>query len=357
MSELVNFVSYMAESLCVDFPLYLPGMTSALGQVKDSEMQHTLMSASFYAQLMTTEAVIDAGLLHTATMNLLNVLKLHDDAQLRAICLQGLAGFKIDTPAKHERLNKHAEEIIAAVLDATGDDLQSVEVNQAALTTLASLLRVMPQTTIIDRTTQIINKIAPFFDGYKHRRDAAAAMKVLGCLTQLCKEMPPSEAADVNRELLRELVHSLIVSLILHCNDIEEETRDASRLVMADIFAFYQVDANDLFTVKKTSSYSENLKEFARIPQFKDFFMPYLEKALTYFSSGDARLRCSAVLFVTCLLVDGLEVSDHANTEKISSAMGKLLNDPNIEVKIAAATNIGRVCIALSGSEHQRRNL
>ena len=45
----------------------------------------------------------------------------------------------------------------------------------------------------------------------------------------------------------------------------------------------------------------------------------------------------------------------HTNAQTIGNALVKLLNDGNSEVQISAASNIGKVCIAISQPSSQPR--
>ena len=62
---------------------------------------------------------------------------------------------------------------------------------------------------------------------------------------------------------------------------------------------------------------------------------------------------CNAVILVTCLVVEGT-CATNGSGERICNSMAKLLTDPCVEVQVAAASNMGKICIALSSSTKQR---
>ena len=118
-------------------------------------------------------------------------------------------------------------------------------------------------------------------------------------------------------------------------------------------------DNNNLL-LQKRLNYMEFLKDFSRITYdpVAEMFPSYIEKAMTYFHIGDARLRANAVHLITALLVEGSHSTanyGHTNAEAIGNALVKLLNDGNSEVQISAASNIGKVCIAISQPSSQPR--
>ena len=65
-------------------------------------------------------------------------------------------------------------------MNIIGDDFDMDEVNFASLTTLVSLIKVIPSNIITVRLSHIVSKISPFFDGISQRKEAGAAMKVFG---------------------------------------------------------------------------------------------------------------------------------------------------------------------------------
>ena len=107
-------------------------------------------------------------------------------------------------------------------------------------------------------------------------------------------------------------------------------------------------------------NYSDFLKEFASVQDehFNDMFPTYIEKTMAYYQHGDSRLRANAVILVTCLLVEGSHAtSRHVNPEFVSNGMAKLLNDSSLDVRIASASHMGKVCIALSHPPTPRLSL
>ena len=179
---------------------------------------------------------------------------------------------------------------------------------------------------------------------------------------------------NASRDLFSELVHQVMVSLLLHLNDdhLDErvETREASRQTLSKVLAFYSktsafknVIQTHLGTDQSQTrllNYMEFLKDFSRITYdpVTEMFPSYIEKAMTYFHIGDARIRANAVHLITALLVEGSHSTanyGHTNAETIGNSLVKLLNDGNSEVQISAASNIGKVCIAISQPSSQPR--
>lgn len=253
--------------------------------------------------------------------------------------MEGLSGFKID---KLNELEKHCEAILDTIMNTVGDDFQSDQVNFSALVALEKLISVMPIGLVSSRMTCIVNKISPFFDNSKHRRDASAAMKVFGQLANVF--------INVSDTIFSDLVHSVIVSILLHINDTEEEGREASKQTLSCVFRFFQQEnltqmASNLKL--KRFNYSDFLKELALVEFFSEYHLSYIEKALNYFVHSDARLRSNAIVFITSFLMEG-QANCQVDAEKICSAMSKLLLDSNIDVRISAASNMGKICIALA---------
>ena len=188
---------------------------------------------------------------------------------------------------------------------------------------------------------------------------------------------------NASRDLFSELVHQVMVSLLLHLNDdhLDErvETREASRQTLSKVLAFYSKTSafknviqthlgdqtvsgggGDNNLLQKRLNYMEFLKDFSRITYdpLTEMFPSYIEKAMTYFHIGDARIRANAVHLITALLVEGSHSTanyGHTNAETIGNSLVKLLNDGNSEVQISAASNIGKVCIAISQPSSQPR--
>ena len=163
------------------------------------------------------------------------------------------------------------------------------------------------------------------------------------------------------------MIHEVIVSLILHVNDYEEETREASRESLIKIFNFTQKKpllkiSTDFLEDQacKRFIYSEFVKDFAHVQDdnFNEMFPRYVDKAMAYFMHTDPVLRANAVIFVTALLVEGSHSTlHHVNHEMICKNLSKLLNDSCLDVKMTAASNLGKVCIALSNPPKPRLSL
>ena len=90
--------------------------------------------------------------------------------------------------------------------------------------------------------------MSPFFDGSKHKKDAATAMKVFGQLAIFNKDLKNNEELKEKelieaKELFSDLVNEVIVSLLLHVNDFESEVREASRETLRQVFTFFEKSA------------------------------------------------------------------------------------------------------------------
>lgn len=351
-----DFVSELSESLCVDFPLYLPRVAIAFTQPKN-ESEAGLsqkpccasVAASFYAQLLLTQVQLDPGLLNLAIEQLLNMLKtLPVTPQLRIVCIRGLGGFKLDTSGKASSLQKHCRDILDTVMNAVGDDFQSDQVNYVSLMACVSLIPVMPASLLMENMTHLVTKISPFFDSSKHKADGSAAIEAFAQLAIFA-----GQSRGETLEIFQDLVHGVLVSLVLHLNDIEEETRLRSRETLKHVFALQQDCSFKSLDVKHSRfNYSEFLKEFAHLKQetFTDMFPVYIEKAINYYvCCGDAKLRANAVIFVTYLLTEASSMTwNQVNAEHICNSMAKLLKDSNAEVRMVTASHLGKVCLALS---------
>jgi hypothetical protein len=375
--EFSDFVAFLTESLCVDFPLYLPRLSAAF-KLKTNQGCHLVTAASFYAQLLLTEtAVVEVGLQDTAIEMLLALHKHQDHLPLvRIIYVDGLSGYKLDTIEKYKTLKRHSANILAAVMDIIGDEFDS-DVNFHTLNALSKLIPALPPKDVAFNLSGIVTKVSPFFDGGKRRRDGAAAMKAFAQLAAFVRDLKSGDdltEADVLEatELFGELTHQVMVSLLLHANDdgVDErgETRDASRETLARIFDglqnkhMRQVKVHHLEAAGRRFNYSDFLKDFCHtdLESYLDMFPAYVERSMSYFRIGDSRLRANAVILVTCLLVEGCRGTSnhgHINAEQICNAMAKLLTDGNSEVQIAAAANIGKVCICLGGKRQPRLSL
>ena len=114
--EFGDFVSFVTESLCVDFPMYLARVATALKLTGESSVEHSVLATSFYAQLLLTAAVVDTSLLDLAIEMLLLALKTFHQGHeghsqppiLRVICVHGLSGYKLDSISKMAALEKHS---------------------------------------------------------------------------------------------------------------------------------------------------------------------------------------------------------------------------------------------------------
>lgn len=372
-----DFVSELSESLCVDFPLYLPRVAFAFTQAKDDEKEESSenddssgekpatccasVAASFYAQLLLTQVQLDPGLLNLAIEQLLLILSSEKTPLplLRIVCIRGLGGFKLDTPGKVTSLAKHCQDILDTVMNAVGDDFESDQVNYASLMALVSLIPVMPGTLLSQKLTHLVTKVAPFFDTNKHKKDCSAAFKAF---TQLAIFAGSSSAGGNDTlETFKDLVHGVLVSLILHLNDGDEETRQTSNETLKAVFGLYEKTGFKTLEVRRKFNYAEFLKEFAVCPDscLTDMFPVYIEKAINYYACcTDAKLRANAVMFVTYLLT---EASNHlwnqVNAEHICNSMAKLLKDSNAEVRLVTASHLGKVCLALSIPPRPRLSL
>ena len=214
-------------------------------------------------------------------------------------------------------MQKHSEEILDTVLNIIGDDLDSEsEVNLEALLTLVALIKVIPPKYLTCRLNQIVTKVSPFFDGFNYRKDAAASMKVFGQLANFIKNLEPSDDLKIQeineaKEMFQELVHEVIVSLILHVNDFEDETREASRVTLIEVFRKHPElkKITELLSPEhpKRLIYSEFVKEFAHIQHesYTEMFPRYVEKSISYFQHTDPVLRVNGVILITGLLVEG----------------------------------------------------
>ena len=330
------------------------------------------ITASFHAQLLLSEAVVETGLLDLSIGRLLMVLDAcqGQSPNIRTVAVKGLAGYKIDTISKFKELQGHAPQIIRIVMKTIGDDFES-ELNYWALVTLKSMISVIPANVLLTWPTEIVSKISPFFN-LSDKRESAAAIAVFGQLSIFMTDLKGDESindAQVQeaKELFEGLIHQVIVSLLLHINneDIDQrlEIRQASRLTLLQVFKFYQTESldklckNHLENQSKTTSsggglskrlnYVDFLRDFAQIRHgpICEMFHSYIEKAMYYFLLGEARLRANAVHLVTNLLVEN---PNFDNGEKVCQELSKLLSDSSSEVKIAAASNIGKVCLAVN---------
>ena len=315
------------------------------------------IAASFHAQLLLSEAVVETGLLDLSIGRLLMVL---DSSQgqspkIRTVAVKGLAGYKIDTIAKFE-LQAHALQIVQAVLKTIGDDFES-DLNYFALVTLKAMISVVPAGVILSSgPTEMVSKISPFFMGEK--REAAAAIAVFGQLSIFMTALKSDETISEGQvqeaqELFEGLVHQVMVSLLLHINQDEGDIRSSSRVTLGQIFKFYKNPSLDqlcqnLESHHRRLNYVDFLRDFAQIRHapISEMFHSYIEKAMYYFLLGEARLRANAVYLVTNLLVENS--TQFENGEKVCQELSKLLSDPSGEVKIAAAANLGKVCLAVN---------
>ena len=78
-----DFVSYLTENLCVDFPMYLTSTASNLRPLASEQPRPhlRLLAASFYNQLLLTESIVDTNLLDLAIQMLLKILKAEQGVQ------------------------------------------------------------------------------------------------------------------------------------------------------------------------------------------------------------------------------------------------------------------------------------
>ena len=277
---------------------------------------------------------------------------------IRTVAVKGLAGYKIDTITKFNQLQNHAPKIMHTIMNTIGDDFFESDLNYHALMTLKAMLKVIPNNVVLSWPTEIVSKIIPFFN-LCEKRDAAAAIAVFGQLsifmTNLISDQSINETTvQENKELFIGLIQQVIVQLLLHLNnedhgEIKQEIRQSSKMTLVQVFKFYgnpnydKICETHLETTKKLN-YSEFLKDFAKIPD--EMLHTYIEKAMYYFLLGDARLRANAVHLVTHLVVENATQID--NGEKVCQELAKLLCDSNSEVKIAAAANLGKVCLAVT---------
>ena len=320
------------------------------------------ISASFHAQLLLSEAVVETGLLDLSIGRLLMVLDAcqGQSPTIRTVAVKGLAGYKIDTISKFKELSGHAPQIIRIVMKTIGDDFES-DLNYWSLLTLKSMISAVPVNVLLTWPTEIVSKISPFFN-LSDKREAAAAIAVFGQLSIFMTDLKPNETiSDVQvqetKELFEGLIHEVLVSLLLHINneDVNQrlEIRQAARLTLLQVFKFYQTESldnlckNHLENEKKRLNYVDFLRDFAGIRDgpICEMFHSYIEKAMYYFLLGEPRLRANAVHLVTNLLVEN---PNFDNGEKVCQELSKLLSDGSSEVKIAAASNIGKVCLAVN---------
>ena len=277
---------------------------------------------------------------------------------IRTVAVKGLAGYKIDTITKFNELQGHAPNIIRIIMKTIGDgEFLDSDLNFHALSTLKAMLKVVPNNVLLSWPTEIVSKITPFFN-LCEKMDAAAAIAVFGQLSIFMTHLSPNDLISDNsvqetKELFSELIHQLIVQLLLHLNnedsgEIKKEIREASKVTLVQVFKFLgpnydKLSQTHLETAKKLN-YSEFLKDFAKIPD--EMFHSYIDKTMVYFLLGDARLRANAVHLVTNLVVENAAQCD--NGEKVCQELAKLLCDSSNEVKIAAASNLGKVCLAVT---------
>lgn len=267
-------------------------------------------------------------------------------AELRIVCLHGLSALSLDTK-KANTLKEFSPSILKAIMDTIGDDFDATDVNFNALLALENLLSTLNSEMMTsDLTTSIVTKISPFFDG-GHKRDAAAAMKVFSKLASKMAIAPEAEKAH-----FCGLVHQVMVSLLLHLNGDDDERPKASMVAISDSLAYFAAStASKALLSKKPLNYCDFLREFCRNCIGADDADMYVDKALSYFRINESRLRGNAVILLTSLIVDGNGIDYGRNhAEVICASVSRLLGDGLPEVQAAAASSLGKVCIALSKS-------
>ena len=413
--EFAEFVQKLIEAIIIDFPQYLSRLTRFLQPIlmptkfasvssEDARRatlstipSHRVAASAVFAQLLKSESEVDLDLMEMAIDTLLHTYR--DKIPLvRIICLKGLSASKLTSSMdSFEKLKDKSASILEVFLKLIGEDFEN-DVNFYALTGLSKILPGMPLQAVNKKIRDIVLKIFPFFDGGRKRKDSAAAMQCFASLAQFVLDLSPlerktgeSEGLSDNikmenlcaeiKEVFRELIHQVLVSLLLHANDDGAddriETRNASRKALENIFLSYKgnkhldnvregflkenIILHDVANLKSKRSfnYIEFLKEFCRTDcaQFTDMFPVHVNSALSYFRIGDARLRTNAVHLVTLLLVEGGSFTrtdfmdnwiDHGiDPEVVCTAMAKLLSDPDIEVRTVASANIGKVFVVL----------
>lgn len=355
--QFTEVVFALSENILLDFPSFTPKISSMLFQLLSFRQNengepallsyHRIAALAFFTQICKTDAPVEVSLIDTAMEVLLNF---HQDPEsnVRILCLQGLARFQIDSIPYCARLTKHAPGILRAFMTLTGDNFDC-DVNYHSLTGLSKVLTALPDEVVAANLSEVVGKVQPFIDNSRKDKDSAAAIYCIGSLADF---VLTCQMADF-KEIFLELVNTgVLVSLLLHINDVCDEKREASRVATKKIlntFEDSQLKNVGQLLSSDNFDYGDFLRQFARTQSSKlrDVFPNHISKTINYFRISDSRLRANSVLYLSNLLLDGRSPQDGVDCTSVCTAMAKLLTDPSVEVQKMAAANLGKVLVQL----------
>jgi len=259
-------------------------------------------------------------------------------AEARQLALEGLSGLDKVT---QEEIQNNGQAVLSALIQGVEDE-SSPLVTLTALRGLASLLPSLPAPYVHHVQTTIALKVRPFFESSSedHR---AASINVYGALAVF--------AEGEHASLYIDQSHSILVPLLLHSSSTHQDT---SRACLSTLAALAGVTRHEPF-IQNVAKYNaeqpfsdlvESIVE-CQCPSLTEMFATFVANGISYFRSGNPMLRKNAVLLLKHLVcyngTGDSGVVDSSLLCAVTSGLVELLQDKELDVRAAAASNLGQI--------------
>jgi len=259
-------------------------------------------------------------------------------AEARQLALEGLSGLDKVT---QEEIQNNGQAVLSALIQGVEDE-SSPLVTLTALRGLASLLPSLPAPVVHHVQTTIALKVRPFFESSSedHR---AASINVYGALAVF--------AEGEHASLYIDQSHSILVPLLLHSSSTHQDT---SRACLSTLAALAGVTRHEPL-IENVAKYNaeqpfsdlvESIVE-CQCPSLTEMFATFVANGISYFRSGNPMLRKNAVLLLKHLVcyngTGDCGVVDSSLLCAVTSGLVELLQDKELDVRAAAASNLGQI--------------
>ncbi|KAK7115260.1 maestro heat-like repeat-containing protein family member 1 isoform X1 [Littorina saxatilis] len=305
-------------------------LTSVLSSLYENQR---VTVAAFFAELINQQCAGDESLVELIMNSLLG--RLVDTSHIvRMLCIRGLGNI---SAVSKEQVQKYSTTILSAMM-AGMDDKEDPE-DYITIEAMSGLSRIMSEIDESHIRAILINvalKIRPCFEKEKPAVRAQAFM-LFGNLSRF--------GDGPSRTPFLEQIHSNIVSLLLHLNDVDPEVRKSCKYALRllgplmgsqainEKFQKHLLEEANLF-------YGEFMNDLSKliIQDFPDKVNFYVMGCVAFFKSSWSEIRSNAAMFVGFLLGNlPKERQTDITKEHVCNALILLLKDPSPMVRAKAA--------------------
>ncbi|XP_076448959.1 maestro heat-like repeat-containing protein family member 1 isoform X1 [Babylonia areolata] len=312
-------------------------LTSTLGSLYENQR---VTVAAFFAELINQQCAGDDSLVELIMNSLLG--RLVDTSHIvRMLCIRGLGN--ISSVGK-EQVQKYSTTILSAMM-AGMDDKEDPEdyITIEAMSGLSRILSEIDESHIRAILINVALKIRPCFEKEKPAVRAQAFI-LFGNLSRF------GDGPSLTPFL--EQIHSNIISLLLHLNDVDHEVRKSCKYALRLLGPLMRSQAiNDKFQKHLLEEanlfYGEFMNDLSKliIQDFQDKVNFYVMGCVAFFKSSWSEIRSNAAMFVGFLLGNlPKERQTDITKEHVCSALILLLKDPSATVRAKAAEAMSLLC-------------